>query len=85
MKKTKLFGTRIIENIQVPRTPNIIMFDSCDSINNMKFDKGDLLDAGSIKKIIKKNGAGLGIYHDEQGRTHVSADVLEARVKAIFP
>ena len=52
------------------------MFDSCDSINNMKFDKGDLLDAGSIKKIIKKNGAGLGIYHDEQGRTHVSADVL---------
>ena len=54
MKKTKLFGTRIIENIQVPRTPNIIMFDSCDSINNMKFDKGDLLDAGSIKKIINK-------------------------------
>ena len=31
-----------------------IMFDSCDSINNMKFDKGDLLDAGSIKKIINK-------------------------------
>ena len=30
------------------------MFDSCDSINNMKFDKGDLLDAGSIKKIINK-------------------------------
>ena len=54
MKKTKLFGTRIIENIQVPRTPNIIMFDSYDSINNMKFDKGDLLDAGSIKKIINK-------------------------------
>lgn len=38
MKKTKLFGTRIIENIQVPRTPNIIMFDNYDSVNNMKFD-----------------------------------------------
>lgn len=54
MKKTKLFGTRIIENIQVPRTPNIIMFNSCDSISNTKFDEGDLLDANSIKKIIKK-------------------------------
>ena len=54
MKKTKLFGTRIIENIQVPRTPNIIMFDNYDSINNKKFDQGDLLDANSIKKIINK-------------------------------
>ena len=54
MKKAKLFGTRIIENIQVPRTPNIIMFNSCDSISNTKFDEGDLLDANSIKKIIKK-------------------------------
>ena len=54
MKKSKLFGTRIIENIQVPRTPNIIMFDNYDSINNKKFDYGDLLDANSIKKIINK-------------------------------
>ena len=54
MKKAKLFGTRIIENIQVPRTPKVIMFDSYDSISNMKFDEGDLLDANSIKKIIKK-------------------------------
>lgn len=30
------------------------------------------------------DGAGFGIYHDEHGRTHVSADILEARVKAIF-
>ena len=54
MKKTKLFGTRIIENIQVPRTPKVVMFDNCDSISNTKFDEGDLLDANSIKKIIKK-------------------------------
>ena len=54
MKKTKLFGTRIIENVQVPCTPKVIMFNSCDSISNTKFDEGDLLDANSIKKIIKK-------------------------------
>ena len=30
------------------------------------------------------DGAGFGIYKDENGRTHVSADILEARVKAIF-
>lgn len=60
MKKTKLFGTRIIENIQVPRTPNIIMFDNYDSISNMKFDQGDLLDANSIKKIIKKGSSSVG-------------------------
>ena len=62
MKKTKLFGTRIIENIQVPRTPNIIMFDNYDSVDNKKFDQGDLLDANSIKKIIKNGGSG-GSYN----------------------
>ena len=62
MKKAKLFGTRIIENIQVPRTPNIIMFDNYDSVDNKKFDQGDLLDANSIKKIIKNGGSG-GSYN----------------------
>lgn len=75
MKKTKLFGTRIIENIQVPRTPKIIMFDNYDSISNMKFDEGDLLDANSIKKIIKKGDSGAGGSYN--------TDDLNAAIKAL--
>ena len=75
MKKTKLFGTRIIENIQVPRTPKVIMFDNYDSISNMKFDEGDLLDANSIKKIIKKGDSGAGGSYN--------TDDLNAAIKAL--
>lgn len=54
MKKSKLFGTRIINNIQVPRTPNVIMFDSSDSLNTHYLEEGDIFDAPTIKKILQR-------------------------------
>lgn len=42
------------------------------SVKNKEFRPG-LLD-----------GKGFGIYTDDNGRTHVSADILEARLKAVF-
>lgn len=51
---------------------------------------GDITVGGDVKsQDFSENGTlldgtGYGMYRDEQGRTHVSADILEARVKATF-
>ena len=52
MKKTKLFGTRIIENVPVPRTPDIVMLEDYDGLSKIKFKEGDLLDARSIRRVL---------------------------------
>lgn len=52
MKKTKLFGSRLIDKVKIPRTPNIIMLGKNDDINEAIIEEGDLLDANSIKMAI---------------------------------
>lgn len=54
MKKTKLFGTRIIDNIDIPRTPKVIMLQRGEYINNHQFEDGDMFDANSIKRIVER-------------------------------
>lgn len=52
MKKTKLFGSRLIDKVKIPRTPNVIMLGKNDDINEAIIEEGDLLDANSIKMAI---------------------------------
>ena len=54
MKKSKLLGTRLVENIKVPHIPRVIMLDSSDDINKIKVEEGDLLDTYSIRNVITK-------------------------------
>ena len=53
MKKTKLLGSKLIENINYPRIPNICIFNNPNDVYDAKFEEGDLLDANSIKQITK--------------------------------
>lgn len=53
MKKTKLLGSKLIENINYPRIPNVCIFNNPNDIYDAKFEEGDLLDANSIKQITK--------------------------------
>lgn len=53
MKQSKLFGTKLIENIKVPRIPSIIMLNKYEGLSDIHFEEGDLLDANSIKMYIK--------------------------------
>ena len=50
MKKSKLFGSRLIENVKVPKTPRILMTEGTENIQSLDFDEGDILDANSIKR-----------------------------------
>lgn len=54
MKKTKLFGTRIIDNIDIPRTPKVIMLQRGEYIHAHDFEDGDILDANSIKHALER-------------------------------
>lgn len=54
MKKTKLFGTRIIDNIDIPRTPKVVMLQRGEHIGAHEFEDGDILDANSIKLIAER-------------------------------
>ena len=74
MKKTKLFGTRIIENVPVPRTPDIVMLEDYEGLSKIKFKEGDLLDARSIRRVLQ-NSSGAGGSHN--------TDDLDARIKAL--
>jgi len=60
MKKSKLFGSRLVENVFNPKTPRIIMFSDSDSITRQVFEEGDILDANSIRKILLKGGFSSG-------------------------
>ena len=53
MKKTKLLGSKLIENINYPRIPNVCIFNNPIDVYDAKFEEGDLLDANSIKQITK--------------------------------
>lgn len=57
MKKSKLFGSRLVENVFLPKTPKVIMLADNDSINQ-HFEEGDILDANSIRKLILKLNQG---------------------------
>lgn len=60
MKKSKLFGSRLVENVFSPKTPRVIMFSDSDSITRQVFEDGDILDANSIRKILMKGGFSSG-------------------------
>lgn len=59
MKKSKLFGSRLVENIFLPRTPKVIMLANNDDVRSQHFEEGDILDANSIKKTILNLGSSL--------------------------
>ena len=59
MKKSKLFGTRLVENVLVPRTPNIIILNEYDKPHERRFEEGDILDANSIKEFLKQDNTGI--------------------------
>lgn len=65
MKKTKLFGSRLIDKIKIPRTPNVVMLGKNDNINEIKLEEGDLLDANSIVKAISNVTPDIDIKIDE--------------------
>lgn len=54
MKKTKLIGARILDNVKYPRIPNIILFTQDDDINNASIEEGDLLDAKSALNYMRR-------------------------------
>lgn len=54
MKQSKLFGTRLIENVKVPKIPSVITLNQYEGLSNIDFEEGDLLDANSIKLYIKR-------------------------------
>lgn len=54
MKKTKLLGSKLIENINYPRIPNVCMFNNPNDVYDAKFEEGDLLDASSIRYFVDK-------------------------------
>lgn len=53
MKKIKLLGSKLIENINYPRIPDVCIFNNPNDVYDAKFEEGDLLDANSIKQITK--------------------------------
>ena len=57
MKKTKLLGSKLIENINYPRIPNVCIFNNPNDVYDAKFEEGDLLDANSIKDLLYEIGA----------------------------
>lgn len=57
MKKSRLLGTRLVENIRVPHIPNVIMLDSSDDINRIRVEEGDLLDTYSIRNVLTKDAS----------------------------
>lgn len=54
MKKTKLLGSKLIENINYPRIPNVCMFNNPNDVYDTKFEEGDLLDASSVRYFVDK-------------------------------
>lgn len=54
MKKTKLLGSKLIENINYPRIPNVCIFNNSNDVYDAKFEDGDLLDASSVRYFVDK-------------------------------
>ncbi len=54
MKKTKLLGSKLIENINYQRIPNVCIFNNPNDVYDAKFEEGDLLDASSVRYFVDK-------------------------------
>lgn len=54
MKKIKLLGSKLVDNVEYPRIPNMCIFNKFDSVFNTKFEEGDILDANSIRYFINQ-------------------------------
>ena len=50
MKKSKLYGSRLIEDNEQTITPELVTLDSIDDVTNLTFDRGNILDASSVKQ-----------------------------------
>lgn len=80
MKKSKLFGSRLVENVFNPKTPRVIMFSDSDSITRQVFEEGDILDANSIRKILLKGGFSSG-GHSGGGSNPPSIDYVDLKAQ----
>lgn len=58
MKKTKLIGSRIVDNVSIPKIPNVIILNDGENLNEVVVEEGDLFDANSVKKAILSSGGG---------------------------
>lgn len=58
MIKTKLIGSRIVDNVDVPKIPNVIILNDGENLNEVVVEEGDLFDANSIRKAILSSGGG---------------------------
>jgi hypothetical protein len=79
MKKSKLFGSRLVENVLIPKTPKVIMFSDSDSITRQVFEEGDLLDANSIRKILLKGGFSSGGHNGGGGGNLPPIDYVDLK------
>lgn len=50
MKKSKLYGSRLIEDNEQTITPELVTLESTDNVTNLTFDRGNILDAASVKQ-----------------------------------
>lgn len=48
MKKTPLLNTQLVQHMDVPRMPNVLMLDAGENLDDYVFLRGDLLDALSV-------------------------------------
>lgn len=48
MKRTPLLNTKLVQHMDVPTIPNVLMLDAGESLEDQAFVRGDLLDAESI-------------------------------------
>ena len=50
MQKSKIYGSRLIEDDEKPIVPELITLTSEDDVSTLTFDKGAILDANSVSK-----------------------------------
>jgi len=48
MKKTPLLNTKLVQHMDVPMIPNVLMLDAGENLDDKLFVRGDLLDALSV-------------------------------------
>lgn len=53
MKKTPLLNTKLVQHMDVPVIPNVLMLDAGENLDDKLFVRGDLLDALSIDTYFK--------------------------------
>ena len=80
MKKSKLFGSRLIENVKVPKTPRVLMTEGTESIQSLDFDEGDILDANSIKRQFEQFQP-----NTNPGNNNSGVDISNVTISQIIP